>query len=230
MLNLNLKIKNERRKITRKKVSNPFGSGVLVHIHPGQGINAIHAAHMSQVTIESGTRHAQMSIETLQTEPIGGTVAAAGADLHGMHAGHLLRVQIAAHRPHRRLSAHIPTHTAAHLRLLLVTAHAALSAHAAAHELIAAAAARAHELIAAVARPARVSIAAEVLLAECVSDVQSVLLEHQLFFFEREHFGRVVLIVVGDEAVAARVATLVRDYARVFDVTEVREVVAQFIL
>lgn len=70
----------------------------------------------------------------------------------------------------------------------------------------------------------------EVLLSERVSDVQSVLLEHELLLFERQHFARVRLVVVGDEAVAARVAALVRDDPRVLDVTEMREVVAQLVL
>lgn len=210
----------------------------LVHVHARQSIDAIHGTHVSEVAIEaSRARHAKVTVETRQAETVGRAIVAASAHLHGMNARHLLRIQIAAHGAHgahRSHAAHVTL--AAHLRLLVLlhSAHATLS-HAA-HVLIAALALAAHELVVAhltalLATAAHaLASAAEVLLAESVTDVQSIVLEHELLFFEREHFRRVRLVVVRDEAVAARVAALIRDDASVLHMSEMREVIAELIL
>jgi hypothetical protein len=60
--------------------------------------------------------------------------------------------------------------------------------------------------------------------------VQLVLLEDELLLLEREHLRCVILVVVGDEAKAARVADLVGDDAGILDEAKVGEVVSQLVL
>jgi len=69
-----------------------------------------------------------------------------------------------------------------------------------------------------------------VLLAKGVANVQLVLFEHEVLVFDAEYLVGVVLVLVGDEAVAARVAAWIGDDARVLHVTERREVLAQLVL
>lgn len=69
-----------------------------------------------------------------------------------------------------------------------------------------------------------------VFLAKSVANIQLVLLEHEVLVFDAEHLVGVVLVLVGDEAVAARVAAWVGDDARVLHVAERAEVLAQLVL
>lgn len=73
-------------------------------------------------------------------------------------------------------------------------------------------------------------VAVVVLLAERVANVQLALLEHQLLLFDAQHFGCVVLALIGNEAVAFRVATRVRNDARILDGAKVSKVVSQLVL
>ncbi len=69
-----------------------------------------------------------------------------------------------------------------------------------------------------------------VVVAVGLVHVQLVLLEDQLLLLERQHLRRVLLVVVGDKAEAARVADLIGDDTSVLDQAKVREVVSQLVL
>lgn len=170
-----------------------------------------------------------MAVEAGQVESIGLGVALATD--HRVHVGHL-RVQVGG-RVHGRLMIHVHlmvsragVMTAAVMVMVLTgTAAAASTAHVAARAAHVTHVTGAVVHVAAAIRRARLTAAAallaiKVLLAESVTDVQAILLEHEVLFFETQHLRRVVLVVVRDEAVAARVASLVRYDARVFHVTK----------
>ncbi len=119
--------------------------------------------------------------------------------------------------------------------LLLETAEAALLLAKAALVAKVALAAEAALLLTEAALVAKVaaallSISVVVVLTEGLADVELALLEDKLLLALGQHLHGVLLVVVGDEAVALRVAHRVRDDARVLDAPEVGKIVAQFVL
>lgn len=81
-----------------------------------------------------------------------------------------------------------------------------------------------------VAEVVRLLLLLLVVLAEGLADVQLALLEDEVLAALVQHLHRVALVVVGDEAVALRVAHRVHDDARVLDAPKVGKVVSQLVL